>query len=156
MSWDVTLRVPGVPWASCDWNYTSNTNPMIMTAMDDAGIERTFVPGSRAEQWRLERASRGNSCGRRPAGSESADIVWTPCALDCCPLGFTDVLDGRTGSDGLRILAAVVARWDEDPDRFRAMNPPNGWGDFDRLREVFADMIVSASTETPLVWEASS
>ncbi len=38
MSWDATLRVPGVPWATRDWNYTHNTNRMINAALEDAGV----------------------------------------------------------------------------------------------------------------------
>jgi hypothetical protein len=28
-------------------------------------------------------------------------------------------------------LAAAVKRMEADPDHYRAMNPPNGWGDYD-------------------------
>lgn len=159
MSWDITLRVPGVDWASTDWNYTSNCNRMIMTALDEAGIERTFVPGSDAERWRAERMARGSTCGKRPpegvAVETPDDLVWTPCSMGCCPLGFTDVLDGRPGPEGLRILVGIVEQWDKEPDRYREMNPPNGWGDFDGIRRVFQSMIDAATTEAPLVWHAS-
>lgn len=33
-------------------------------------------------------------------------------------------------------LALVLDEFDRDPKRFRGMNPDNGWGDFDSLRDL--------------------
>ena len=164
MSWDVTLQVPGVEWASTDWNYTHNTNPMIVEAMERAGIEFEFVPGSNRHRSRVERVEAGHLCFRRGPDHQPGDeLVPVQCSLDpsCCDLGWGDVFDGRTGPDGCRILEAVVEQWDADPQHFIAMDPPNGWGsllpkgDGCGLRAVFVDMIEHARTEAPLVWTYS-
>jgi len=162
VSWDVTLRVPGVSWASESWNYTSNTSPMIYEAMRRAGIPLEHWPGSNAERWRMERFANGSKCGKRGPGQKTLDdLIWTPCTMTCCEPSWWQTLDGRPGPEGLKILVAVVEQWDADPDRFRAMNPRNGWGRFDTdeddpgLRGVFTEMIAAATTEAALVWEAS-
>ncbi len=114
MSWDATLRVPGVPWATRDWNYTHNTNPMVNQALEDAGVEVNDT------WWRM--------------------------------------LDGLTGAQGLELLTTIRDQFDADPDRYRAMNPPNGWGSLDDpewggVRRVLGEMIEASSVEAPLVWE---
>lgn len=40
-------------------------------------------------------------------------------------------LSGMDGPEGRDYLAAIITRLEADPDRFRAMNPPNGWGCYD-------------------------
>lgn len=138
MSWDVTLHVPGVAWASISWNYTHNVNPMVHEALERAGITLEFWPGSRAEEWHARMG--------RAVGTEVR-------------IGWYEMFDGRPGADGLRILLAVMEQWDAAPDDFRAMNPSNGWGSFDGdeyggVRRVFGEMIEAATTEAPLVWSA--
>ncbi len=52
--------------------------------------------------------------------------------------------DGRAAGDVLPMLQAAIAAMEADPETYRAMNPPNRWGDFDsclsflrRLRQEF-------------------
>lgn len=59
-----------------------------------------------------------------------------------------EVLDGMSGKDGATFLCDVVARLEADPERFRAMNPPNGFGSYETLIPVLSDMKV-ASYENP-------
>lgn len=40
-------------------------------------------------------------------------------------------LDGMSGPEGRDFLDAVITQLEADPERFRAMNPPNGWGCYD-------------------------
>lgn len=40
-------------------------------------------------------------------------------------------LSGMSGAEGRDYLAAIITRLEADPGRFRAMNPPNGWGCYD-------------------------
>ena len=48
--------------------------------------------------------------------------------------------DGKPASEAAGPLTEAVARMEADPDTYRAMNPPNGWGDYDTalafLREI--------------------
>lgn len=57
---------------------------------------------------------------------------------------FTD-LGGRSGAECGRILRAALQRLVSDPERFEALNPPNGWGDYDGLvHETVKAAIVAA------------
>jgi hypothetical protein len=40
-------------------------------------------------------------------------------------------LDGVTGADAAISLSRAVKKMKDWPDAFRALNPPNGWGDYD-------------------------
>lgn len=39
--------------------------------------------------------------------------------------------EGRVAADVLPLLQRAVAHMREHPDEYRAMNPPNGWGDYE-------------------------
>jgi len=49
-------------------------------------------------------------------------------------------LDGMNGMEGGRYLGKILAALCADPDKYRAMNPGNRWGDYDSLVEVLRDM----------------
>lgn len=51
-----------------------------------------------------------------------------------------DRLDGADGAQGYAYLSAIVKGLEADPERFRAMNPPNGWGDYDSLLKTLREM----------------
>ena len=36
-----------------------------------------------------------------------------------------------SGADGAKLLARIVDGLRAEPDRFRALNPANGWGNYD-------------------------
>lgn len=113
MSWDAYLEVPGVPWAYRDWNYTHNTNRMLNSALEDAGVE--------------------------------VDDTWWK------------MLDGSLGTEGLALLTALVDQLDADPARYRAMNPPNGWGSLDEpeyggVRRILGEMIEASQVEAVVKW----
>ena len=61
-------------------------------------------------------------------------------------------LDGLPGPEGAALLDVIVKGLELEPARFRAMNPENGWGDYDsfvaRLREMRA-----AVPEWPCKWK---
>jgi hypothetical protein len=45
--------------------------------------------------------------------------------------GWWQHLSGMSGPEGRDYLAAIIAQLEAGPERFRAMNPPNGWGCYD-------------------------
>lgn len=49
-------------------------------------------------------------------------------------------LDGSDGVLGSNLLGIVLMAFDADPDHFRALNPDNGWGDFDSFRSTLREM----------------
>jgi hypothetical protein len=64
-----------------------------------------------------------------------------------------DKLDGATGAEGREYLTLIIAGLESDPATFRAMNPPNGWGDYDRLLELLREMR-DRVPDWPCVWKA--
>lgn len=44
-------------------------------------------------------------------------------------------LDGMLARDALPILNRAIERMCSEPDRFRALNPPNGWGSYEGALE---------------------
>lgn len=65
------------------------------------------------------------------------------------------VLHGLTGAHAAMYLATILRAFDAVPDVFRAMNPSNGWGDFDSLRGVLATMRAWSLAVPQGVWQAS-
>lgn len=64
-------------------------------------------------------------------------------------------LHGASGEDGEAYLSAIISGLEADPERFRAMNPPNGWGDHDGLLGVLREMRDAAEEGTEYVWHVS-
>ena len=44
-------------------------------------------------------------------------------------------LHGKLAGDAAIVLEDGIAAMESDPDAYRALNPPNGWGDFDSQLE---------------------
>lgn len=63
-------------------------------------------------------------------------------------------LNGLSGPDGAQYIDHILAGLRSDPDRFRAMNPNNGWGDYDTLMTVLEKMR-DAVPEWPTTWRVS-
>jgi hypothetical protein len=65
-------------------------------------------------------------------------------------------LDGVSGQLGAAYLASIVEGLESDPERFRGMNPPNGWGEYDGLLRVLREMRDRpAEDDRPSVWRVS-
>lgn len=76
-----------------------------------------------------------SACGRP---EETVGYVLDGCTHNLQPMwkaaGCLDALYERDGAMAYTIereLSEALARMKTDPDRFRAFNPPNGWGDYD-------------------------
>jgi hypothetical protein len=65
-----------------------------------------------------------------------------------------DRLDQKSGPEGAALLTTIIHQLEADPAHYRAMNPDNGWGDYDSLLAVLREMRNSVP-EWPTVWEAS-
>lgn len=92
------------------WNYTHNTNGMIEAVLGDR------VKNTRSPFW----ADLGNT-------SMGEGAWW-------------DLLDGLDAAAGYRLLCEVIEGLQADPERFKAMEPDNGWGSYDGLLEVLEEM----------------
>jgi len=63
-------------------------------------------------------------------------------------------LDGLSGPEGAKFLDKIIKGLEAEPERFVAMNPPNGWGDY----ETFLGTLVSMRDcvpEWPTRWSTS-
>lgn len=69
-------------------------------------------------------------------------------------VSWIDALDGMSGPDGARLLNAVIGEFKRDPEKYRVMNPENGWGSYDRLLPVLTAMRDSVP-ETLTHWHVS-
>lgn len=135
MSWDAYLA-DDRGHEEGDWNYTHNCNGManiVMQEWPDASlyVERTAAWWDRRN--RPELAERDRS---------EARISWW-CALD-----------GMDGPEGAAFLDRIIKELEADPERFREMNPPNGWGDFDSFVSVLRSMR-DRVPEWPCTWSTS-
>lgn len=81
---------------------------------------------------------------RKPfwAGGEMGDRSWW------------QLLDGKSDIEGHEMLRGILGRLKADPDKYRGMNPPNGWGSYDLLVKVLTEM-QDAVPEWPCSWRAS-
>lgn len=134
MSWDAWLhddRGHSEGW----WNYTHNTSGMVYAVLEDAGV---VLPAST----RL--------CKRRDP--ETGEWVTYPDGYGS--ISWWEHLDGMSGPEGAAFLHVIITGLEADPDRFRAMNPPNGWGDYGGILKTLREMR-QAVPEWPTTWGAS-
>jgi hypothetical protein len=132
VSWDASL-IDDRGHYEGDWNYTHNTSPMIYAVLEDAGIE---LPAS-----------------TRPC-SLLVDGEWVSYPNGYGSISWWEHLDGMSGPEGAAYLDAIIRGLGADRERFVAMNPANGWGDYDNLVKMLSSMRDSVP-EWPCRWEAS-
>ena len=63
-------------------------------------------------------------------------------------------LDGLSGPEGAALLDRIIRSLEADPERFRAMNPENGWGDYDSFVKLLTEMR-DAVPEWPTTWSVN-
>lgn len=63
--------------------------------------------------------------------------------------------DGISSPDLVAKLATAIAGLEAEPDRFRAMNPSNGWGDYDSLLETLKEIHAQAVKFPSARWSVS-
>lgn len=65
--------------------------------------------------------------------------MWRAAGVDLA------AFDGRTAAECAKPLGEAIAAMEADPERFKAMNPRNGWGSYDSvldaLRELHAGFV---------------
>ncbi|MFZ2240551.1 MAG: hypothetical protein WAV90_13640 [Gordonia amarae] len=71
-----------------------------------------------------------------------------------CP-SWWQLLDGLDGPESRRLLDRVITGMRAEPARFRAMNPSNGWGDYDRFLRVLERMRAAIPESGTVRWIVS-
>lgn len=122
MSWDAYLTCDCCGSTVIDQNFTHNCNGMAATAAEEAGV--VFPPDTRP-------------CWALPA---TPDGKLTHYPNGRGTISWWKHLDGMSGPEGGAYLAAIIKQLEADPARYRAMNPANGWGDYDNLLTVLTRM----------------
>jgi hypothetical protein len=72
--------------------------------------------------------------------TEGDELTWWNYTSNCAGMWRAAGADlaefeGKAAAECTPALAAAVKAMETDPERFRAMNPPNKWGDADDLIE---------------------
>ena len=81
-----------------------------------------------------------------------------PDAHPVLPIGpaWWRLMDGLAGKDGSDFLRPIIEQLEADPDHYRAMNPNNGWGNYDQLVTVLKEMRdAPLGLDWPTVWRLS-
>lgn len=126
MSWDANLVCNACGHTIGDWNYTHNTNRMVELALERAGKAQD-LEGTVSPWW-----SNPNS----DLGSKS----------------WWDLLHKAGNVESAQLLGVIVRELEATPELFRAMNPENGWGDYDGVLKSLRAMR-DAIPEAPCHWE---
>lgn len=50
-------------------------------------------------------------------------------------------LDGKLGRDALPLLRSAIEKMAGNPEKYRAMNPENGWGNYDGALRLLRDLL---------------
>lgn len=86
------------------------------------------------------------------AVKETGDVWWA--SDDMGHHAWWRLLDGKTDVEGHALIRAILAGLQANPEKYRAMNPPNGWGSYDSLVGVLTEMCALVP-EWPCSWSAS-
>lgn len=65
------------------------------------------------------------------------------------------VLDGLTGLGGSAFLACILSGLVADMERFKSMNPDNGWGSYETLLPILQEMRDAGSKNPTATWRVS-
>lgn len=63
-------------------------------------------------------------------------------------------IDGMTGLESLELLRSGISALEEDPGKFKAMNPSNGWGSYEGLVWKVREMRDAATENPTAVWSS--
>lgn len=122
-----------------DFNYTTNCAPM----WRHAGIDLRAVCACR---WSLDDPPRplsANEAGIRDCRGYPEDSAL--CRRWNAPIHFDPKV---RAADLIEPLYAAITRMRADPDTYRAMNPENGWGNYEGALE-FLEEILAACKRLP-------
>lgn len=63
-------------------------------------------------------------------------------------------VDGLTGKESLPLLECALDMLERNPKKFIAMNPSNGWGDYEGFMAYIKKLIEMANENPDLYWES--
>ena len=63
-------------------------------------------------------------------------------------------IEGLTGAEAKPLLLSGLEKLQENPEKFRAMNPDNKWGDYDRFILWIEQLIKECDSYPDAIWVA--
>jgi hypothetical protein len=63
-------------------------------------------------------------------------------------------IDGMTGNESFLKLNYALSALLGEPDKFKALNPANGWGSYDGLIEYIVNLLKMSKEHPDWVWES--
>lgn len=63
-----------------------------------------------------------------------------------------DALNGKTAPEGSALLRTIIEGMEDDPERFKAMEPPNGWGSYAGVLQILRQMLARSNSYPSAVW----
>lgn len=149
MSWNARLTAMDVEepdsrddaddlYALDSWNYTHNCNKMIESAMKAVGEDEEL--DDQDEVWWSEISEDDN---RECMGQKS----------------WWKILDGMNGQQSKSFFRKIIRELGRRPEKYKKLNPPNGWGDYETLLEVLKSMEAEVrraeSITEGMIWSTS-
>lgn len=63
------------------------------------------------------------------------------------------MIDGLTGKQSIPILEQVISALEKSPEKFKAMNPENGWGSYDGFLQFLKELLAGAIKSPACRWK---
>lgn len=60
-----------------------------------------------------------------------------------------DLINGKTGEYALPLVQELIVKMKANPKEYRALNPSNGWGDYDSFLKEFLEPIAESCRDHP-------
>ena len=96
------------------------------------------------------------TCGK----SENPEIGWnytynvSPMWREVFPDTKMINIDGMTCQESLPKLEKFRDALKADPEKFKKMNPDNGWGDYDSFLKAIEELIIYENTYPDCIWDS--
>lgn len=132
MSWDIWL-FDDRGHLEAEWNLTSNVGCMVSDALDVIGY--VLPDDTRPCKW-YDRETK----------------TWHDAPNGHGTIHWLEELIKMNGAEGGAYISSILKQLQSDPERYEAMNPENGWGNYGQLCAMLQDMIKSIP-EWPCRWE---
>lgn len=63
------------------------------------------------------------------------------------------LIEGKTAKETAPLFESIIAEFERQPDKYKAMEPDNGWGHIDTLIPVLREMANAGQTYPSAIWK---
>lgn len=97
-----------------------------------------------------------NHMANHALGLSASTAPWTGRdTLFSAQQTWWQALNGASGERGAELLGRIVDAMSADPQAYRAVNPDNGWGDYDSFVKTLAEMLAVSKTHPRGTWRVN-